>query len=116
MAYSSLGASYSVSVSPFGSTTVNIPVEQMAQDAVANAIPALQARVPQILDDLGPSVTAALNQQLPNVAAKLLPPIKDAVDGELGKVKYVVLGAVAAGMLTTIVMGLYVRKSLRRTT
>lgn len=83
MSYSvALGAVYPIKFpSPIGTQNVNIPVEQMATDAINAAWPTLQSK---------------LNTELPKLVAKAAPTLQNQVRGPLILAGVVVVGAIAA--------------------
>ena len=87
--YQSLGAHYDVTVAGIR-IPVDVPLEKVAADAAAAAVPAATAQMPKLM--------AEVNKQLP----ALLDEVRKNVRTEMWAVGGIFLGGTAAGIITTI--------------
>lgn len=116
----SLGAEYTIGLPVVGNKTISIPVEQMAADAVASALPPLQAALPgmisqatpMIIDQVTkqmPKLTSEIGKSLPGMLKRVKPQIEAAIDETTAPLKLGAVAAVAAIIGTTILSARWVK-------
>lgn len=103
-----LGAAYFINT-PIGKQRIDIPIEDMARDAAAAAIPALTAQLPGIIQQTTPvlvdtvkkeipKLVPEIGKQLPNLIKQAKPQIQDVVDEVTAPIKL----QAAIGVLTMV--------------
>ena len=103
MSYSALGASYNVNT-PWGSQSINIPIEQMAHDA---ATVALNAAWPPLKDKLRQELPAIMDMAV----AEVQPDLRAEIDRALViGTKRMMLGITLLGSVIAVSTFIIIRK------
>jgi hypothetical protein len=91
MSYSSLGAHYEPKVAGIP-IPVDVPLDEIAKDAIAAAIPAIEEKIPELVAKAIPAATrSAINSALPKVREALAPDLR--------------MAALLAGVHLTVMVG-----------
>lgn len=98
-----LGASYNISLNtPFGrvGSSIDIPVEQAARDAVNAAWPPLQqkleAEAPRLIGQVWPGLQQKLQAEVPVLIGQLRPALSTAISSEAPKLIKILMPALEA--------------------